>query len=242
MAAQPSSNESGQDAVRVKAFFDQWAIYRKVLEHDYLCHRGAYAAVGGALAELERPFSFLDLGAGDAQGSLAALAGRPVSRYVAVDLSEVALRLAEENAAALPAEKRFVAGDFVEFVRGSRETFDVVFIGLSFHHLPLAHKRSFAPELRRLVAPGGRLLIYEPIRRPGESRDAMLTRWWGTVRTTWTALTPDELEQSRDHVFTHDYAEETAAYRGLLEDAGFGAARVRFVDPDEFYAVIEARG
>ncbi|MDD5198534.1 MAG: class I SAM-dependent methyltransferase [Terrimicrobiaceae bacterium] len=240
MAASQPIDEPGQDAAQVKAFFDQWAIYRKVLEFDYLHHRAAYAAIGRALEELPHPFSFLDLGAGDAECTVGALAGKPLTRYEAVDLSAVALRLARKRAEMLPCVKNFVQADFVEHVRASRETFDVVFIGLSFHHLPQAHKRSFLPELRRLVAPGGRLIVYEPIRRAGESREEALARWWEVARATWTALAPDELEKARDHVFGNDYPESVDAYAGLFSEAGFARPRVLFTDPDALYAGFEA--
>jgi ubiquinone/menaquinone biosynthesis C-methylase UbiE len=241
MITHPFHDQPGQDAAEVKAFFDQWAIYRKILDLDYLRHREAYAAIGRALAEHVEPFSFLDLGAGDAECTLGVLHGKPVTRYEAVDLSAVALQLASERAADLPAARQFVQADFVEHVRALRETFDVVFIGLSFHHLPLAHKRAFLPELRRVVAPDGRLMIYEPTLLPGESRDAYMARWWGVAQATWTALEPEELEKSREHVFGNDYPESVATFTELFAGAGFRESRVLFADPDKLYAVFEAR-
>jgi len=241
MTNHPLADHPGQDAAQVKAFFDQWAIYRRVLECDYLHHRAGYAAIGRALGDLRDPFSFLDLGAGDAECTVDVLAGKPVTRYEAVDLSAVALELARERAAALPGRKEFVQADFVEHVRATHETFDVVFIGFSFHHLPLPHKRAFLPELRRVVAPGGRLMIFEPILRPGESRDAFMARWWDIARTKWTALTTHELEMSREHVFDNDYPESVATFTELFAEAGFRESRVLFADPDELYAAFEAR-
>jgi ubiquinone/menaquinone biosynthesis C-methylase UbiE len=242
MITHPFSDSPGQDAPQVKAFFDQWAIYRKVLECDYLHHRAAYGAIEAALATKNAPFSFLDLGAGDAVCTIGALAGKPVARYEAVDLSAVALQLAERHAETLDCRKNFVQADFVEYVRGSREMFDVVFIGLSFHHLPLDHKRALLPELRRLAAKGGCLMIYEPILRDDESRDEVMARWWHVVETTWTKLDAAELEKVRDHVFNNDYPESIPTYAELLTEAGFAEPRVLFTDADELYAVIQANG
>ncbi len=241
MITHPFTEGPGEDATQVKAFFDQWAVYRRILEGDYLHHRAAYAAIGRALEELDAAFSFLDLGAGDAECTVGLLTGRPVERYEAVDLSAVALALAQERAAVLPGVKTFVQADFVTHVRATRERFDIVFIGLSFHHLPRAHKRALLPELRRIVKPGGRLLIYEPILRADETREAVLVRWWEVVRRTWTNLAPGDLEKVRDHVFGNDYPESFATYAELFEAAEFREMRVLFTDADELYAVFEAR-
>ncbi len=240
MIAHPSADLAGQDTADVRAFFEQWAIYRKIVDLDYLHHGGAYAAVGRALSQIDRPFSFLDLGAGDADCTSRVLLGKPLASYQAVDLSETALQLARKHTAALGCSVRCTRGDFFDSVKAMRETFDVAFIGLSLHHLAAAGKRAFLPALRRIVSPGGRLIVYEPIRDPGESRDEVLARWWRHVESTWTALEPEELAKSKEHVFGNDYPEPLADYFELMESAGFPSAKVLYTDPQNLYAVIEA--
>ncbi len=236
MIAHPLTDDPHQDPEQVRKFFDQWSIYRKIVDHDYLYHHDAYAAVAGVLATFDRPISFLDLGAGDADATSKALANRPVKFYQAVDLSEIALRLAEENQRGLACEKRFVQADFFEYVGTHGETYDVVFIGLSLHHLPLADKRKFMADLRRMVAPGGCLMFYEPISNPGESRAATLDRWW-TVASQWNKLTETELTQAKEHVFGNDYPETISDYERIAHEAGFGAMNVPFISHDRLYAI-----
>ena len=91
MRDQSVATAAGEDAVRVRQFFDQWHVYKRVVALNYLHHREAYAALAEALDRFDRPFSFLDLGAGDAAWTSRILQGRPLVRYEAVDLSPVAL-------------------------------------------------------------------------------------------------------------------------------------------------------
>lgn len=241
MITHPYSDDPHQDAEAVRAFFDQWELYRRVRAADCLHHRAAYAALRAALAERREAFSFLDLGAGDAESSTAALAGLPVREYVAVDLSRVALEAAGRNAARLGATVRVEAGNFEEFVRGTRETFDVILIGLSLHHLPAGDKRAFMPVLRERLRPCASLFFYEPIAAEGESRDAVLARWWDVVEATWTALSPEDRERVRAHVFASDYPETAADYAAWTRAAGFSGLAVRFQDAEGLYALFEAR-
>ncbi|MGH8048152.1 MAG: class I SAM-dependent methyltransferase [Chthoniobacterales bacterium] len=240
MITHPHSDHSQQDTAEVRAFFEQWAIYRKIVDLDYLNHHGAYAAIEGALAGIGRPFSFLDLGAGDADRTSRVLAGKSVTRYEAVDLSVTALGLAHEHIAKLGCPATFTPGDFFQLVKKMEQPADVVFIGLSLHHLVAEDKRKFLPELRRIVAPGGRLIVYEPTREPGESRDEVLARWWRHVESAWTELTPEELSKAKEHVFGNDYPEPIDDYVGMMRAAGFTKAGVLYTDPQSLYAVIEA--
>jgi SAM-dependent methyltransferase len=232
---------SGEDAERVRQFFDQWQLYKKVVALNYLHHRQAYAAVAGALDRFARPFRFLDLGAGDAAWTSRVLQRRPVQRYEAVDLSPVALDLARQNFAGAAFETAFTTGDFCETLRSGGSLEDVIFIGLSFHHLPLADKMAMLPVIRARLAEGGSFLCYEPIKAEGENRERVLERWWQDVLQNWTELTAEELRAVQDHVFNNDYPESCEAYERMARESGFAETRILYRDPHLFYAVIECR-
>jgi SAM-dependent methyltransferase len=240
MITHPFTDDPSQDPERVRAFFDQWQIYHRVLELDYLHHRAAYAALAQALAGRERPFSFLDLGAGDAVCTTRVLSSLPVARYEAVDLSAVALKLAEENAGPLACPKTFTHADFVERVGAGGEPFDVIFIGLSLHHLPARDKRAFFPKLRTLLNEGGSFFCYEPIREPDETRDEVLARWWRHVEATWNELTPAEAASVKEHVFGNDYPEPVTDFEAMAHAAGFHAFETLYTDEQRLYALFRA--
>jgi SAM-dependent methyltransferase len=78
------------------AFFDVWHTYRKVVAANYMHHMEIRAQLERVLLAqfVGRPFSFLDLGCGDAATLAPLLASMAVQRYKGVDLSESALALA----------------------------------------------------------------------------------------------------------------------------------------------------
>lgn len=229
----------GENVDGVRGFFDQWHLYKKVAACNYLHHREACAALAGALDRFDRPFRFLDLGAGDGAWTAQVLAGRPVCRYDAVDLSPVALELAGKNFANIECEKSFTQGDFVEALKAGMSAYDVIYIGLSLHHLLRGAKEEFLPIVRRHLTDGGSFICYEPINEPGESRDEVMKRWWKVVVRDWVELTPDERDAVQDHVFGNDYPESLRDYAALAEKAGFSRSLVRYCDPDALYAVME---
>lgn len=239
MITHPLTGDPHQDAEQVRQFFDQWALYKKIVEYNYLHHREAYAAIARILDGITGPFSFLDLGAGDARWTSGVLAGRDLKAYEAVDISGVALGLAEENLRSLSCSRKFTQADFFQSIRERRDTWDVIFIGLSLHHLPLADKARFFSAVHERVSPGGRLVFYEPVCEPSEDRDAVLARWWKAVAQTWTALDPAELLGAKEHVFTSDYPEPQETFDALAREAGFVGAAERYLDDDRLYAVFE---
>lgn len=233
---------AGQDVAGVREFFNQWDIYQKVVRCNYLHHVEAYAALAEALSRFDRPLRFLDLGAGDAAWTSQVLAGRPVSRYEAVDLSPIALDLARTNLGEVGGERVFTEGDFVKVLRESAIRHDVIFVGLSLHHLPRRDKEALLPVVRRHLAEGGSFVCYEPINEPGESRAQVLERWWNVVLAEWTELTAAERAAVQDHVFGNDYPESCEDYAEMAAAAGFAGTRMRYRDPEGLYAVIECRG
>lgn len=233
---------AGEDVDNVRSFFDQWGIYRRVIERNYLFHREAYAEVDRVLGGFGgRAVSVLDLGSGDTSYMADVLGRHAVASYHGVDISPVALSLARENVGRLGCEAEFTQADFFALVPTLREAVDFVYIGLSLHRLPPGDKGRFLAELRRLVKPGGCLLVCEPICRAEESRSDVLARWWDVVSHKWTELSPADMASVKGHVFGNDYPESLDAYGALAQAAGFAAVSVRFVCPDELYAVLEFR-
>jgi hypothetical protein len=158
--------------------------------------------------------------------------------YEAVDISVVAIELAKENLGAISSPKKFTQGDFFHHVRDRSGQCDVIFIGLSLHHLPLADKARFFSAVRPRLSLGGRLIFYEPVCEASETRDAVLARWWESARH-WAALSAGELEKGRQHVFGNDFPESAETYNKLASAAGFRGAEVRYLDEERLYAVFE---
>ena len=114
MADANQQTASPRDEKALEIFQQQWDIYRKFLEHDYLGNAGAYAHLRAFLkSDIPRPFALLDLACGDASGIVTAVQGLGVTSYRGVDLSGPALDIARTNLHELPCAAELVQADFV---------------------------------------------------------------------------------------------------------------------------------
>ena len=234
-----------RDADAVKEFFNGWSLYRRIVDNDYLYHRSVKASLGEWLDDLERelarPFSFLDLGCGDGLFSSEVLDGRSLSSYTGMDISPVALDLAAQNTRHIKAPCTLKTGDFLTEIASLPDTYDIIYIGLSLHHLPRAEKEFFFRELRVKLVPGGALLIFDPVLTPGETHDSYMGRWVDHAEWAWNALTAEEVAGAIRHVTTSDYPEEIGTLNRMAVSSGFQPAEVLFMDRTDFYALMVFR-
>jgi SAM-dependent methyltransferase len=219
------------------SFFEQqWQIYRKFVDNNYFHHREVYGQLHRILVdEVDRPFRFLDIACGDARATVDALKGTRVAHYYGIDLSQTALDLASESLAALACPVTLDHRDFVEVLRDRSESVDVVWIGLSLHHLLAPAKLTLMREIRSVVGERGLFLIYENTSPDDEDRDAWLLRWERQSRPLWTALTPEDYEAMRAHVRANDFPETTSRWHSLGHEAGFDRVRELFVSPTDLF-------
>ncbi len=216
----------GEDTESVKKFFDGWGTYWRVVEYDYTGHREIYACLNAFLKEhFPEPFTIIDFGCGDSSYMVRGLAGTRVRKYLGVDLSEVALGLARENLEGLGYETGFIQGDYFPIARERDLKADVIWIGLSLHHLSSGQKREALEAFRKILDGGGYLLIFEPMLRPGETREEFLRRFRKICRTGWTRLTSEEREATIKHVMAADFPESIETLREMAREKGFSAVR-----------------
>ncbi|MFN4143939.1 class I SAM-dependent methyltransferase [Aestuariivirga sp.] len=201
-------------------FVNSWDVYRKMVDNDYLSHRGAYAALRSVLLERGSPFSFIDVACGDAGMSVQALAGTPVREYVGIDISQDAISRARAALPALGCTHRFCLGDFRELLSGWSSDADVVWIGLSLHHLALEEKGKVMSAVRRILQPAGHFLVYDESCLENETRSDWLARW-DAQESSWSAYTPEEWRYVCSHVHGSDFPESEPTWRKLGKDSGF---------------------
>jgi SAM-dependent methyltransferase len=214
-------------------FLEQWQVYRKMVDNDYLFHRDAYDCLHRYLREeVTGPFRFLEAACGDAGMSSQALLGTKVSSYHGIDISRQALEIAERNLARLPCPVALEEGDFVSGLSNWRHPADVVWIGLSLHHLLAPAKAETLRDIRRIVGAKGRLLIYEDASPDGESRDEWLARW-DAQEPHWPAYSRREWMMVNDHVHASDFPETDSTWHELGKSAGFSRVNTLFVSPTD---------
>lgn len=235
----PLKNGHSQEEV-TEIFRRHWDIYRKVLEHDYMSHKAAYGRLRDILnSEIDRPFVFADLACGDAYFSSRCLRDTKVSEYTGIDLSEWALELAEKELERLPAKHSLITGDFEQFDTYMETPPDVVWVGLSVHHLETEEKERFMAKVKKTLPGDGVFLIFEPTLTEGEDRTTYFDRFSGIVKRTWIDLTPEELGIVFDHVKKSDIPEQPSEWIRLGKEAGFGTAEEVYTDPTDLYTVFK---
>jgi SAM-dependent methyltransferase len=233
-----SPNEAPEREASATVFQQEWRVYRKMVDHDYLFHRRAYWRLHEVLMEeAPRRFRFLDLACGDATASVEALRGTEVASYCGVDLSDEALRFASRAVAQLPCPATLQERDFAEALATTQEPADVIWIGLCLHHLRSGAKLEVMRAARRLVDKGGMLLVYENASPDGEYRDGWLQRW-DRQETDWTALEPHEWSRIRAHVHACDFPETVSDWCALGREAGFPSMIELFVAPTNLFRLL----
>lgn len=209
----------------VKEFFDAWAIYDQVLDHNYMFHREIYQDVRQVIAHryAERPFAVLDLGCGSARHLAQALDGRAMTRYLGYDLSDTALAHAARNLAPSGAAVELRQGDLLEGLQAQQESFDLVFSSFALHHLTAADKAVFFQRAYSQLKEHGLLLLVDVMREEDERElQPHLDRYCDWLRSDWKTLAPEALDLLCDHIQHNDLPEIASELAAMATRAGFG--------------------
>jgi ubiquinone/menaquinone biosynthesis C-methylase UbiE len=237
-----STASKPSDAPTQAVFLNEWHIYRKMVDNNYLHHREAYACLQEILThEVHRPFRFLDIACGDASATLTALSGTKVAEYAGLDLSEAALQIAGTTLSELGVPVRLRQGDFAQLLPQWNEPADVVWIGLSLHHLVSPGKLQVMKDIRRILSNQGKFLIYENTSPDGEDREGWISRY-EHQRTKWIEYTPYESEVMDSHVRASDFPETDTSWHELGRQAGFNRVTERYRSPTDLYRLYAFEG
>ena len=240
-----SSCESHEDIEAVTKYFNEtesYSVYRTVVDGNYAYHREAYSGVKDFLSGIGKPFSFLDLGCGDADKSSEILSNFDLQFYHAVDISLSSLNFAEQNI-----KKRipnihalFKEADFLTYISSEDDLmiYDIIFIGLSLHHLPLHDKIKFLKAARKKLSKGGSLLIYEPPLPMGMNVTTYNDITEEFYRTKCPLMTAKHIEITMKHTRTADYPEYTSTYQNIGLRSGFEEVKILYASPDDRLSLI----
>jgi SAM-dependent methyltransferase len=235
-----SSNTGGPltseaDASTVAVFQQDWKLYRKMVDNNFLFHREAYGWLHDVLVdEVARPFRFLDIACGDASASAGALRGTKLAHYHGIDFSAAALDIAGRTLKMLNCPVTLEQRDFLEAIANWKQAVDVAWIGLSLHHLLTPEKLSFMRNVRKILSPGGMFLIYENTSPDGEDRVHWLQRW-DLQKPFWTAYSEEEWNAMAAHVHAADFPETDESWHRLGREAGFAGTKEVFAAPTDLF-------
>ncbi|MBI1324016.1 methyltransferase domain-containing protein [bacterium] len=231
-------------------FQQGWDNYRLILGHDYLWHSLAGQKLRKVVVSQFRPsdtIRFLDLACGSCKstsllvsdlGGVRVMMGQPPIEFVGVDNSPEALRFAKCMNFGTSVRVTFVESDFVEYLRGVDSLFEVIYIGMSAHHLGLERLPDFFAQVKKSLAPGGIFVAYEPFCLPGETRNVYIERLHRTIREKWTKLKPEGIANVIAHTGECDFAVTLADWNAAAEKAGMKPGEMVFESPDQLFAIV----
>jgi tRNA (cmo5U34)-methyltransferase len=221
--ANPPPEHAPAEATR---WFNQWHVYRSIVDNDWMCHRGIFSAIKNWVhLRHPGPFTLLDLGCGDAGFIQGTFTDTGLWAYTGVDASQAALAKARSELSGARFQVQLVEADLLAYLgeqsgRDSR-AFDVILASYAVHHLPAREKQEFFRLARARLAPGGSLLFADVFRRGEESREEYLQAYVGMMRDEWAGLAGEGLASTIEHVLQRDFPETLGAIQGMAREAGF---------------------
>ncbi|MBV9387848.1 MAG: class I SAM-dependent methyltransferase [Chroococcidiopsidaceae cyanobacterium CP_BM_ER_R8_30] len=217
-------------------FNEQWRLYQKVLNQNYMGHQEIYDVLHKFLGSYyNKPFKMLDLGCGDASFAAQALLDTTVNFYCGIDLSEPALEIARSNTAKLSGEKMFIHGNLFELVlqlsQNQEEQFDTILASFALHHLSLEQKDCLISQLPHLLKTDGVFLLIDIVLPIEEDRETYIRRYLENVRQYWSLLTPQEFFRVEEHISSSDFPETQETLYSLARKHHFSRVDCLYHDP-----------
>lgn len=213
-------------------FNEQLAAYRTIVGKNLMFHREVYTLLHDVLSrQMLKPFKFLDIACGDAVASAAALRGTAVDHYYGIDLSAKSLELATGALKILPCPIELRCGDFAEAMAGWTKPVDVVWIGMSLHHMQSEGKVRLMRDVYGALNPGGIFLIWEPTLLDGETRTEWLDRF-SACRGAFAAVTDEVFAAMESHTRLADFPELADTWKAMGYQAGFANSEQLFMMPN----------
>lgn len=218
-----TTRQKKRDDRQVKAFFDQWHVYRIIIENDYMSHCAIHSAIHQILQKSKsQPLRILDLGCGDASGISKALSDLAVEEYLGIDLSPVALQEAQRNLESNGFKLNLVESELSDFLKKPQaQKVDFIVAGFVVHHFTDDEKSEFFNSCIKILNPGGEILLYDVMCRPGESRQEYLNSYCDNLITNWSALTDEEKTVTCEHIKNNDYPVSYSNLKEFACTAGF---------------------
>jgi SAM-dependent methyltransferase len=257
----PRTIEATEDE-STEIFRKNWQTYQQIITYNHLHHREVEAALtdeltawaearkGETRVSADRGCRVMDLGCGDAwlpvrllSGAAASASLAPVGRFVGVDLSAPALKLAQHNAEAAgwgTSRCDWVLGDISEVASAAppdSEKFDIIMSSFAIHHLKTKQaKAKILSGIYDCLAPGGLFLWADVYDRVGNGdRAELMALWKEKIVDGYHGIPQDGRDRIWDHASNHDWPETMPDVLRLLTGAGFQA---KCIYHDDFYVAV----
>lgn len=217
-------------------FDHHWSLYQKILHHNYMGHDQIYSVFEqDIVTRKQTPFSFLDIGCGDAQTITGRLKSTAINAYTGIDLSADALAHAHSFVTPLNVQTHLINNDFEEalcdLVKQNTQ-FDVIFSGFALHHLAPEQRVLTFQNIFQLLDKGGCFYLIDVYPHRDETREAYLDRYLAKPMTQWNELNETEKTILNDHVRGSDFPACKDTLIEIATESGFSSIQCLFEDDE----------
>lgn len=238
-----TSQEPEHTPEEAARWFNQWHVYRAIVDANWMAHREMFSAVRAWVhMRYPGPFTLLDLGCGDAGFIKGTFDDTGLWAYTGIDASQAALAKAREELAGARFQVQLLEADMLAYQREdsgvNAKTFDVILASYAVHHLPTREKQEFFHLAHAKLARRGSLLYADVFRRDGETREEYLGAYVGMMRRDWTGMPPESLASTTQHVMQRDFPETGEALSAMAREAGFQKPQELFRDTTGFHRLL----
>jgi ubiquinone/menaquinone biosynthesis C-methylase UbiE len=204
-------------------FFDEWVAYQKLVDHDYMGHRGFFRRLEAEIRNRHiEPLTILDLGCGDVSPIKAMLQNIDICLYHGVDESQTALSRAADNLKSLKLSFELLQGDILEVLPQLSGPYDVILASFSLHHMQkVDSKQQVLEACRRILEPGGSFFVIDVFSSKAQDRDRYIDDWTEMARNRFIALNELEMSTLLEHARTCDFPESVTVYREMAAATGY---------------------
>ena len=171
------------------------------------------------------PLRALDLACGTGDFAAALLKLRTDAEIICADLSPEMLDIARAKLAGAP-DVSFVAADAQDLSAFGDGSFGLVMCAFGFRNFP--DKRKALAECRRILAPGGELVVLELFRPMSRLLGGIVRMWLAVVAAIFAGGSRREYAYLRSSVAGTITADE---FVRMAKDVGFTSIRRRFLFP-----------
>ena len=217
-------------------FFDVWAIYRKVIENNYMYHDEIIRTVKEKLSD-KKSLSILDLGCGDSYVISNSIAPEQLKNYLGIDISESALDFSKQNLSNHKAKIAHIVGDLLFESVKLNAKFDVVMAGYSIHHLDTEEKDICFSKISDLLTEKGVFIFYDLMSREEETALEYNTRACNIYKNDWNTMNQVEIEGILSHIMENDCPENRAFYLEAWAKHGLVNIEKSFQDQNDLFVL-----
>jgi precorrin-6B methylase 2 len=206
-----------KEATSASQYFNEnWKKYQQSIKNNTLYHKEMSAALDAFLVEhvSSHPFSFVDVGCGDASTIISVLTGKSIKQYIGIDAASAVLTIAAENLQVLNCKKEFICDNMVDAILQIPSSIDVIFTSYAVHHLSHQQKFDFVQACQHKLSNQGFLIMVDGVLNENQTRDEWLNALESRIKST-QPMSSEELAFRMQHPRKDDFPEEIATFQKI---------------------------